>query len=224
MFCSAPKQFMFIHVPKTGGSTFTQLLRQAFYTGDKTNRPRSGPHNMHLPVEHFKQILAVNKRMKIQTSARNPWDRMISMYYFFFARGTHDTMTDMQKIDAFRKWVKDTIKSCKYADVPAMTNRSTATSFINTRDPVNGPKSIWSYITIDGECVVSDYIRYEHLERDIRDFFDAYQLTQPTDIPRHARSSRPDIPVTDMYDQECVDIVSDIFSSDVSYFGYKFGS
>lgn len=224
MFCSVPKQFMFLHAPKTGGSTFSHLLRQAFASAGDHNKPRRGPRQMHLPVEHFKQMIEVNKHMKFHTIARNPWDRLVSMYYFFFARESNSNMTDADNIAAFRKWVRETIKPHKYVDVPAMTDRNVATSFIDTVNPVNGPKSIWSYITIDGECVVSDYIRFEHLERDICDFFEAYQLTKPVDIPRHARSSRPDIPVWDMYDQECVDIVGDIFSSDVSHFGYKFGN
>jgi hypothetical protein len=78
---SDSKKFIFIHIPKTGGTSITSAIRQ--YTNESEMIHKIHGPNIQISHWHskFKQI---KKPFDYYTFAavRNPWDRIISMIYY----------------------------------------------------------------------------------------------------------------------------------------------
>ena len=85
--------FIFVHVPKTGGTSIQSILGkycidEISYTQTGDNEPQMVLSNMfgiskHSPLFKYKKRIpkAQFKEMKIIAVMRNPWDRLVSMYF-----------------------------------------------------------------------------------------------------------------------------------------------
>jgi hypothetical protein len=90
---SFKKSFIFIHVPKTGGTAIQSILAphciDTIITVPKTDgESQQVPHNKfniskHSPLFKYKRKLPpeVFPQLKIFACIRNPWDRLISVYF-----------------------------------------------------------------------------------------------------------------------------------------------
>jgi hypothetical protein len=75
---------VFIHIPKTGGTTVTYSL--------KNWKTVYGVSNTHTSIEQFKEKVVDSEKYKFYTFVRNPYIRFNSMYKYLLLRGDiHDT-------------------------------------------------------------------------------------------------------------------------------------
>lgn len=86
---------LFIHVPKTGGTTLESLLGEkscrSLYSGFTNNvlppemRKQSLQHLTYLQIYEYKDILKVpfDEKLKLWTIVRNPYTRTVSDLFFF---------------------------------------------------------------------------------------------------------------------------------------------
>ncbi|MEA3476692.1 MAG: sulfotransferase family 2 domain-containing protein [Bacteroidota bacterium] len=82
-----------IHIPKTGGRSFHEILRNVYGQGlDKKTKAIHG----HLTIAKVKGIIE-EEHPKVITWVRDPVDRVISNYYFFMKRIREGKTTEKQR-------------------------------------------------------------------------------------------------------------------------------
>lgn len=124
---------------------------------------------------------------------RNPFDKLVSFFYFLEKQGHLDPDENDNQIERFRKWIRSGIS-------------------VIDRD---------KYM-IGGEMSVDYIIRYEDLESGIRYVCDKVDVPfEPADIPRLKSAVRDrSIPVNHFYDRETARIVGEVYEFEIREFGY----
>lgn len=137
---------------------------------------------------------------KVITFTRNPWDRMVS--WFFFHKNNN---IEAFKYDDFKGWVMD---GCKHGswDLPV--------SYYHPKNPLNMHE--W----IDDDVNNIDYIgRVETISEDLMRIGKKFNI-EISEIKKLNTSSHKDY--KEMYDDESRDRVAEIFAKDIEMFDYKF--
>lgn len=151
------------------------------------------------------------------TIVRNPYDKVISAYYFHRLReylkenkaqklisytrnilnigGAIDSIQKKQVIESFRLWIKN-------GGLELVDDRN-------------------KYI-IDGQVCVDYFIRYETLHDSINYICDQLSIPFiPSEIPKYKTGVRKHIiPIADYYDEETKEIVFEQFDWEFDHFGY----
>lgn len=179
----------FIHINKTGGSSVEKALK--------------------LPSEHCTALEKValygraewDRRFTF-TFIRNPWEKVLSHYYFRVM--TNQTGLKTNTIP-FREWVLEAYgeKNPRYYDKPKMFMAQTA------------------WLCDEEGVLLVDFVgRFENLAHDFR--LVCEKLGGITaDLPHYKNSSKP--PYQSAYDAETQSLIAEVFSEDIKAFGYVFG-
>lgn len=155
---------------------------------------------------------------------RNPWDRMVSAYWFKNRK--------KKTIPDFKPWLLDwyfgSFPKTNLPDwiksFPYQTSYKTwlKNSPFVPQEPNTGERNIY---TIDNKLALDYYIRFENLSGGIEEV--CQKLSLPCDLERlgnHNSSSRKNKRhYTEYYDQETTEIVSKAFAQDIKDFSYRFG-
>lgn len=222
-------RFSFIHIPKTGGSSIVQALHQAappvLYSGSGlwdilAARADAGAFvsvlrrsfgiaelgtfpQQHLPAALLRALVGEERWARAFTFAfvRNPWDLMVSSYFFF------------------KEHVSTMIGSGHDADRAAMAQRcDTFERFVHFY-PTMRSDSTQMLAGEDGECIVDFVGRYERLEEDFRCVCERIGLGK-VPLP-HLRATKHSS-YRDYYTPSLRDAVADHFARDIDTYGYRF--
>lgn len=212
-------KFIYIHIPKTGGTSIelalakksgTDLEKNELYGLEDLNGNRL-PFNhtmnrlkskkiswdqirclQHLTSSEIKQRYGNQIWVDYYkfTVVRNPWDELVSTYNYIKNKRP-DLCTE--KFSTFKEWVIN-IKN---------TNRQNR------------------YILDDNDQNMVDYImRFENLQNDFNTVCDKIGITRQ----QLAHMNKTDHKhYTEYYDDETREIVTEKHAKDIEYFGYKFG-
>jgi hypothetical protein len=117
---SFQKRFLFVHIPKTGGNSIQSVL--ARYSEDEIVR-RAGQDGIerfgvvnpkyklkkHSPLSDYRAALGAGEFSQLYkfASVRNPWDRMVSLYFTPIRRKKWDRK-------AFQKMIRQTLPAADY--------------------------------------------------------------------------------------------------------------
>lgn len=132
------------------------------------------------------------------TLVRNPWDRMISYYYWLRAQGFDHPAVDLARQVDFRDFAQSDLIRQSMKASPA--------------------RSYMTDVTGTERCNL--YIRLEHFEEDSRPL--AAHLGFSVTLP-HANASLRAKGYTEHYDDATRDAVADACAEDIDMFGYRFG-
>ena len=92
---STPTQFIFVHIPKTAGTSTLRWLN-----GGVVKR------NCHSTALQYKKMLGQQYNSFFKFSfVRNPWDRMLSFYKYYMSYDQH-TPLKHPKNEPFATWLK----------------------------------------------------------------------------------------------------------------------
>jgi len=212
---------LFIHIPKNGGMTIRrspliqvqaatiQFHKSADYTNGLLKKMReTGDHP---GIEHARWQDINPKAWKSYRPfaiIRNPWDRVVSRYFFAkkvieVEKKVAPTYADVSSFEAFLK------EYDKWGKEEYMWHRAVRgwyPAFDHVVDPNTG--NIASNI---------DILRFENYNQDFKAYFNVNQNPQPRNVTALNKRSYKDI-----YTPETIDLVGDLYHRDIRAWGYTF--
>ena len=213
---------LFIHIPKNAGMT---IRRSPMLS----NRIMLAGSNIHKSPDYSKAVLdkmnslgdhhgfeharwrdvhpSVRDRNVAFAVIRNPWDRVVSRY--FFAK---------KVIEVEQKVGTD------YADV------SSFEAFLEERHKWGGEEYMWhravrgwypafDHVSDDRGIVRCDIIRFENLDVDLCKYFNLTSMSKPRNVTALNKGSYKDV-----YNDKSIQIVADWYKKDIDHWGYDFDS
>ncbi len=212
MILSLRHRFLFIHVPKTGGTSIEQaLLPWADRPEERTiNRvlARLGIHVNHYlgPIDcrRFRKHQQASTVRSVLGSTlyetlfsfafvRNPWDALVSRYCYIRQAGNHHGHRRVTRLASFAQFV---------------------TSEVVRRKP---PQSAW-LLDDDDRPLVRFIGRFEQLDDGFQQI--CRELNLRAKLPRFNRTQRADY--RHYYDDTTAQLVATYWSRDIARFGYRF--
>jgi hypothetical protein len=192
MLISHKHKFIAIDVPKTGTTSINAVL-------DGTNRADfTAVDSVKIGMRHatYNECIAKFPNCKNYfrfAFIRNPWDRLLSFYFF----KKHNDRVKISKDMSF----KDYLKSSSFLDQFKYE-----------------AKNQFSYV--DGFGEFSFIGRFENLQQDFNAICDKIKIPTPR-LPHLNKTTHTHY--TEYYDDETREIVAKKYAQDIEYFGYKFG-
>lgn len=214
MILSRGRKYLFIHAPKTGGTSMAlalearamkddimlgdtpKALKRRKRLADVRTAGRLWKHSTLADLDGLVQPDEIED-LFVFTMVRNPWDRMVSYYHWLRAQSFEHPVVDLAKRLTFEGFVVDPLVAQSFASTPAA-----------------------SYITdaqgVERKCL---YIRLEHLAQDIAPL--EAHLGFALDVPHVNRSERTNN-YRDAYSDEARARVAEYCAVDIARFGYLF--
>jgi len=215
MILSRGRRFIFIHIPKTGGTALTMALESRAMKDDiligDTPKARARKARLHGQKSHGRlwkhstlaDIAGLATEQEIAdfftlTLVRNPWDRIVSYYH----------------------WLRD--QSFAHPAV-GLAKSHDFSGFLN-HPQTRTALALWPYAAYMRDASGHDranlYARLEHLDHDLAPFEAhlGFRLTplKPVNISDRARDWRG------FYSDADAALVADISADDIARFGYRF--
>lgn len=199
---SHSKKFIFVHVPRTGGTSMHYVLKE--YCHDFKN---------HEPLRLIDPKL-ISAKYFIFCIVRNPWDLVVSRYKY----GQHKATT----LRPFEDWLKKSYENyLAWRDNPKIRAQ--------VEDMFCGP--FWNqidWIKDSKNKITVDFIgRFENLQHDFNHILKKIGVTNRT-LPHLNKSTNKQEDTNTQegyrsyYNDDLRNIVFDWFRDDIMYFGYEF--
>jgi hypothetical protein len=183
--------FIFIHIPKCGGMSITKGL------GLQVSK------DMHTTIT---EIIEEKLKNRFTFSfVRNPFDRVVSWYFF------HKSKADYKFPDTFQKWMISSLDDPDYYGGARWKNQK------HPKDPL----SLLPWISHNGKVSV-DYVgKLETLTFDLNQISKQSGIKLSTDIPFRNKSNR-DRNYRKYHTALTQRIVKKRYGEDLEYFKYQF--
>jgi len=194
MVISERRKLLFIHIPKTGGSTVRQLLIQAVPDAKVCEKYHN---DIHFAEAALGPSLA---DYYVFTFVRNPWERLVSWYSMMNQTpyGLPERRQAMLNVP-FGTVIRESI------------GRNPHPFFTKTQ--------LDYLVGANGERLVENIFRFEQFENECRRLIDLIGLGRPR-IPHVNGTEHPHY--STYYDAETRQIVAERFADDIEEFGYTF--
>lgn len=179
--CNDEHEFVWFRVAKVGTSTIIHLLRNQL--GVNVTRASSGPYSSEKYRGYFKFAFV-----------RNPWDRVVSLYFNKVAPGTYCEGTQSLTFEQFVDWLaqQDLTKIDAHAKLQALLIPVDELDFIG---------------------------RFETFSKDVQYVLGRLGLSKVS-IPKHNPSSHAHY--SRYYDDRTRELVRQLYREDIERFGYTF--
>jgi hypothetical protein len=214
MIISYGRKYVFVHAPKTGGTSMAlaledRAMKDDIMLGDTpkalkrrrklTHVKTQGRLWKHATLEDVDGLLPLRDigGMFVFTMVRNPWDRMVSYYHWLRdQRFDHPAVSLAGQVD-FKDFAQSDLIAASMAANPAHR-----------------------YVTdVTGTDRCSLYIRLEHFAQDARPLMD--HLGFDLELP-HQNKSQRSVHYQDYYDDATRNAVAGACADDIEQFGYRF--
>lgn len=190
---SNKKKFLFLHLPKTGGTSINSSLSKYC---DKSS---GSAYSKHASLGEMKSAIgdkSFDEYFKF-TIIRNPWDRVLSLYFWGIQIKPGRGIQSNWKNETFDSWIKNTfIKDNLYNIWP---------------DQID-------LMTINGVNPMNFVGRFENLKQDWKEICKSICIDEEL---KYLYSTKHK-PYHEYYDEESIEIVKNYYSKDIKTFGYEF--
>lgn len=187
---------IFVHIPKTGGSSITKAI--GVY-GRKSIRSAFGSRRQHYTMSQLLGMGCITTKERFEyfkfSFVRNPFDRMVSIFRYM-------VRAKEEKIRNFNKAIRYHVNSMK-------KGREKRVFYFR-------PQS--EYLFSEGEMIVDFIGRFEHLKRDFRKV--ARRVGISGSLPHLKRSKARNY--RSYYNRASKDLVKRFYAEDLDKFKYKF--
>lgn len=192
------KKPIFVHIPKTAGLSLYNLICKEVKLLD---------HDTRNPDFKFLKEYSFSDNPFIFCFVRNPWDRLVSSYFYLKNGGDPIYSADADDFDFY--FGSFTL----FKDM--LLNWSN--SFYNQIHF----KPQYEWVCDDDDNILVDFIgRFENLQQDFNIVCDKIGTPQQK-LPHTHKSKHKHY--TEYYDDETRQIVAEKYAKDIEYFGYEFG-
>jgi len=239
MFVSHKYKFLFLHNPKTGGSSVRTVLEELDIAAKKREC------FLHSNATYSKACLEKNRKdwndyFKFSI-VRNPYSRMVSFYEHMRRIGArHERMLINYKIERnaiIKSGNKNGKKKIKDLDSVILWDSREATkyNYESFEDFIKNPY-FWmhrldvrklnfvenqvDWLSIDGEIAVDYIMKLEDIKKDWGQLFK--KINQPYIKFPHITKGSGKIDYKSFYTDELREIVANRFEKDLDYFGYSY--
>lgn len=214
MMLSRGRRYIFIHIPKTGGTAMAQALEARAMADDVmigdtpkavkrrgrlkgvTANGRLWKHSTLADIEGLASAEEIADFFTV-TLVRNPWDRLVSYYHWLQAQGFDHPAVQLAKTHDFSGFLAQPSTQASFRQWPARR-----------------------YMTdLRGVERASLYVRLEAFEQDIKPF--EAHLGFGLELPIVNQSKRA-AGWRDYYSESDRALVESLCSEDISRFGYEF--
>lgn len=201
-------RFWFVDIPRTSSSSIkVELAKRYGVIYGKSNlieRKYSTKLCMpdHIPSIKMKEFLGpvLWNTVFVFTFVRNPWDRMVSHYFY-------------------RKKIGQIPSDMRFRDYVLELNESIGSGRFRKHYHYYG---LSNYILGDRGEVICDFIgRYENRDRDIREIAKTIGFEELGNL-RIQKASPTDKHYSEYYDEESRDIIRSLYKTDIELFDYDF--
>lgn len=214
MILSHGRKYVFIHIPKTGGTSMAlalegRAMKDDIMLGD-TPKARRRRHRVqtvktagrlwkHSSLSDIDGLVTSDQLRDFFTFTlvRNPWDRIVSYYHWLQTQGFDHPAVRLAQSSSFAQFINHPHTQASLSAAPYR-----------------------SYVTdIRGRECCSAYIRLEHLPQDAQPLWDHLGFQLPIDHVN--RSDRSDY--RGYYSDKDAAMIADLCGEDITRFGYDFG-
>jgi hypothetical protein len=203
MILSHEKKFVFIHVPKTGGSSIHAALKPWLKKGppEYQNKFSEFHHGeIHNGVLDDRSVFWQHKDYLSFAFVRNPFERLFG-YFWFHRRKNAPAIIGK----SFSQFVKRAYREWSSKD-PKIWFR---------------PQSWWLKGEVSHEVIVDMVGRFENLEQDFRKICERTGINDPPKLEHfNDNPVKPNMDWRDAYTTETLKLASIMFREDMETFGY----
>ena len=199
---------IFVHIPKTGGSSIEDVLWPGERTEAQLWQGMVGRYHNKYQTGGLQHLLATQIRDEVGAQrfgecfrfsfVRNPWDRAVSQYAYM-----------LQK-----KYLRDFIGMKEDDDFPRYL------SLIQEHRHVQWMPQVEFLFDRSGDSLVDFVGHFERLREDAAVVFERLNV-QCAELPYSRASTHG--PYAYYYDSEAKRIIERLYGADIERFGYKFG-
>lgn len=213
MLVNWEKNYLFVHLPKTGGTSITQLLKHdcdrvwlplrligyLFDHSGHTLPDRLFPivgYPYHITAKDLRQLWGKERFDELTSFAfiRNPWDLVVSEYFYIQKKWDHPhkhTVRSLGSFTAYVRWKQNT--------------------------GYHRQQCNWLYAD-DGTMLVKHLGRFETYEQDATEILRL--IGRAEDIPHHNATERKSY--QNYYTDELIQAVAEMYATDIDRFGYTY--
>ncbi len=204
MYYSKKNRFLFCHVPRTGGTSFSEHIRSHFNCAQRNQF-------QHLSMPAAKRLLGSQFDSLFKFAfVRNPWERLVSWHGLTavaHSQFRHDLVPDTSPSSShwrnFDKFLEQAVT--KHTDVDGELRLE----FSQFHQLADG----------DGNLLVDDLGRFENYSADSKRFLT--KLGVDKSLPIKVNHSHH-LHYSEYYSEFGRDLVAKVFHLDISKFGYEF--
>ncbi|WP_170329423.1 sulfotransferase family 2 domain-containing protein [Ruegeria arenilitoris] len=214
MIISRGRRYVFVHIPKTGGTSLAQALEQRAMKDDiligdtpkavkrrKRAKALKGRGRLwkHSTLADIDGVLSIEELQSLTTFTlvRNPWDRIVSYYHWLREQSFDHAAVSLAKSLPFNQFVL-------HPDIGRSFRLNPARHYMTRADGVE-------------QCRF--FIRLERFEEDASPLFD--HLGFQINLPHLNRSARAK-DYRRSYSDQTASVVAEICAEDVARFGFAF--
>jgi len=207
-------RFVWIHMPKTGGTWLRELLKKTLHPALLGEVIYPGHHSI-------REVALPKRQVPILWVIRNPWEWHVSRFCFwrqhYLGRTGGYSVHQSRWTDADRWWAKTLAPNPTFAEaLPKMLKFRTFSWF--AKDLV---------MDEEGDVVVQPR-RFEHLREELLEFFQgALGESMPAELERQLKHSPPENisrhrPYRSYYGENEVQLVREVDGEWAERYGYEF--
>jgi len=209
--------FIFIHIPKTAGSSIGDPSYKKFRKGSLIQYLEDGDE------AHQGHIKAIDLKKKVKEPwqdffkfcfVRNPWDRLVSAYSFY-----KQSVSSVSSLISFTQeyYKRHTVLGQQISKCQDF--REFCLNMQNYELDLHFEPQL-NFITDTENNVLVDFIgRFENLKGDLEKICDRIKIPQ-IELPHYRKTKRKDFKI--YYDDETKEIVSKKYQNDIEFLNYSF--